>query len=325
VENLRRQAVDADVAAAVAKGRSALGSFDLGGALSSFQTAERKAETQIRRIMKGYAHGKRVDSLLAFARERHLSVTAVLEAMVAGASDSTQGDMVAAGIAYAVAAANGDDIAEDVRAGRIKVDDKEKLEESSPDARRTGGIYVPMATDPRLGQHDSEKGDTLYLPSSIDPARLADRDTVIHELKHATDDKAAPATGTQTPRSFDLEVAAYTADARYMLNEIATAPDATRRKEAVASVAGAWDNVRMFAAITASRADKTRLEPIVKEIDAAASERRKQLGMLSLDFDQSEDDLRNALLGEVMRLHQIGPDNRVRQDSLSGESVLDRP
>src|SRR4051812_42737331 len=99
-----------------------------------------------------------------------------LTAMVAAASDSTPGDMVMAGAVYAVAAWANHPLADDIKAGRIKVD-------QLPGPARHDAIAHYRAFG--LG----EKGDTIYVHRDLDVTNLAHRLVIIHELEHALDDR----------------------------------------------------------------------------------------------------------------------------------------
>jgi hypothetical protein len=80
-----------------------------------------KPEAQIQALASG--REKNAKAILQFAKDRKVAAADVLAAMQTAASDFTVGDMVAAGAAYAVAAAAAHPLADDLKAGRIRVDE----------------------------------------------------------------------------------------------------------------------------------------------------------------------------------------------------------
>ena len=242
---------------------------------------------------------KHAASLVAFAKERKVPLKDVAEAMRAAASDSTAGDMVAAGGIYAVAAAAKHPLADDIKAGRIKVDEM-------PRSQIEGAVYVPTAKG-RL-----EKGDTIYVKPSFDVADLRDRATAIHELEHARQDSKESAPVLKDVVKVEPE--AYVAGSRYVLEEIAALPD-KKRPDAQKKVAEQFTSFDMYAAVIAAKAD-AKLMPVLKAINAL----RKTDDQLSDDdFKKSDDELKERIvdrLGEHAR-------GQVRMSGFAGESVFD--
>src|SRR5262249_55587038 len=101
----------------------------------------------------------------------------LLEAMLAAAPGGTEGGPGMAATVYVIAAAARDPMAELVRAGRIKVD-------AVAAGPRAAAEYFPLAEEPKT-QPPGGKGDTIYVPNTLDVTNLADRSNVIHELAHA--------------------------------------------------------------------------------------------------------------------------------------------
>ena len=337
VSDLRRPGFARDVTAARDETLQAGLRLDFTKAAAAFAKAERAAEAQILKLA-GSAKGRARD-VLAFARERGILAHAILEAMINGGSDSTAGDMVAAGAVYAIAEAAGHELADALRRGRIKVDQKKKLD-SGVEGFEARALYVPTASDLRRDHGPSLlKGDTMYVPSSFDIDNLADRGTVIHELQHANDDRKAAATGPLAKTSVvELEVAAYTAGARYTLQEIQRQPTGKTRTAAIAKVAEQWDGKRVAAAALASRTDPrstpgkwievkgSALQGIAREVFAAVTDKRSiesTIGSLEDLMPQKLEELVSTLKGEITRGGAVDPSDQIFLDSLSGESMLD--
>jgi hypothetical protein len=240
---------------------------------------------------------KHAAALVKFAKERDVAVKDILEAMRAAASDSTAGDMVAAGTVYAIAAAAKHPRADDIKAGRIKVDEM-PLDDQ--------GKYMPTATGGLL------KGDTVYLGLSFDIGDLNDRDTVIHELEHATQDK--PEKGLVVKAGAELEPDAYVAGAGYVLDEIAALPE-KKRADQTKKLVDKWGRVELFAAVIAARKASDRRLPVLKAINAALGKKALTDHELAMKDEELTEHLVLALGASARR--QTG------LSGFSGESVFD--
>ena len=140
------------------------------------------------------------------AKIKHLDIYV---AMLNGASDSTPGDRALAAAVYAIARREGLPAAADIMAGRIKVD-------AVPRAffpKGAEGMYQPAAST------SGRKGDTVYLPSDLKFLDVVPQGTVVHELTHAADD--ADAKKPHAPPVVDSELAAYRAEAGFLLHAVA--------------------------------------------------------------------------------------------------------
>jgi hypothetical protein len=240
---------------------------------------------------------KHAAALVKFAKDRDVALKDVLEAMRAAASDSTPGDMVAAGSVYAIAVAAKHPLADDIKAGRIKVDEM-PLDDQ--------GKYMPTATGGLL------KGDTLYLGPAFEIGDLNDRDTVIHELEHATQDKAEK--GLVVKTGADVEPDAYVAGAGYALDEIAALPEKKRADQAK-KLAGAWDRVELFAAAIAAKKAADRRLPVLKAVNAAIGKK----ALTDYELAMKDDELKEHLVLEL----GASARRQTGQSGFSGESVFD--
>jgi len=255
-------------------------------------------EAQIQALASGRETNAK--AIIQFAKDRKVKAADVLAAMQTAASDFTVGDMVAAGAAYAVAAAAVHPMADDLKAGRIKVDEM-------PLTQTEAAHYTPTASG-GLG-----KGDTMYFKKTFDITNLFDRAVVIHELTHAGQDKARMK--PEDVSATDLEPDAYIAGARYVLEEL-SALKGTARTAAAKKVADTWSRHDLFAAVIASRADKARLLPVLTAVNDARPEKKRLEDMF---FDSKESELREHLLLEA----HVKSSDRVRLTGLTGDSVFD--
>jgi hypothetical protein len=255
-------------------------------------------EAQIQALASG--REKNAKAILQFAKDRKVKAADVLTAMQTAASDFTVGDMVAAGAAYAVAAAAAHPQADDLKAGRIKVDEM-------PLSQTEAAHYTPTASG-GVG-----KGDTMYFKSTFDITSLFDRAVVIHELTHAGQDKARAK--PEDVSKADLEPDAYIAGARYVLEDLSGLKD-TALAAAAKKVADTWGRHDLFAAVIASRADKARLLPVLRRVNDARPEKKRLEDMF---FDSKESELREHLLLEA----HVNSSDRVMLTGLTGESVFD--
>ncbi len=141
--------------------------------------------------------------VIGMAKQDKVSLKKVHAAMIAAASDSTEGDRLLAGAAYVIAMRAKLPGAADLLAGTIKVD------EVSPSLITGTAQYITTSTLDR-------KGDTIYLPTSFDVTSIAYQGLLVHEMTHAAGDKAA--TSLTSVNAFRFELDGYRAQARYWLN-----------------------------------------------------------------------------------------------------------
>ena len=301
---------------------------------SAKASTEAGAKQEILTLAGGDPLKTKAAKLLAFAADRGVALGEILDAMIAAASDSTAGDQVAAGSIYAIAKAAANPLADDLRAGRIKVDEQRKLSSGTEgvDAR---ALYGPVARDLRR-EHGPKllKGDTIYVSGSFDVDSVADRGTAIHELQHAADDKAAAGSPTQR-RDIEVEVAGYTAGARYTLQEIARLAAGTGHTKAVHALADTWDARHFVAAVHAARTDASGKEvkdgplvAVLREVYGALTDKdRKAIegfaGTLDDNLKADLAELVRTLQGEIMRGTGISAQDMVTLEGLRGESMLD--
>lgn len=132
-------------------------------------------------------------------------------AMLNGASDSTPGDRAYAGAAYVIATSERMDIANEIMAQNLKIDEVSSVWFEA-EGEDTHAEFVPESSGQR-------KGDTIYVPGTLDLDNVAHVSTLVHELQHAADAAGAAA----NPREFsrvELEEAAYERQSRYMLAQL---------------------------------------------------------------------------------------------------------
>jgi hypothetical protein len=140
------------------------------------------------------------------ARIDHLKV---YFAMLNGASDSTPGDRAYAGAAYVIASSEGmTDAAREIMAQNLKIDEVSSAWFEA-EGENSFAEFVPEASGQR-------KGNTIYVPGTLDLDVVAHVSTLVHELQHASDTIAAAANPRDISR-VDLEMAAYSRETRYVL------------------------------------------------------------------------------------------------------------
>jgi hypothetical protein len=257
VADINRPEIDPAIAAALDEASDARADRDRERADKATKRAETTASQQILKLA-GSANKKRASEIVAYAEKHQVPLTEVVAAMINAASDSTSGDLVCAGIAYAVAAAAAHQGAGHLRSGAVKVDER-------PIPGGASGLYNPVA-DATGG-----KGDTLFLPPTLSITNLNDRSTVIHELQHALQDARAPAGPAKLADRGEAEIEAYTTEGEYTLRQLAALPAGAERKEAAQQIAQHWGLARVAGMILASQADKSgAMAAIIKEVNALA-------------------------------------------------------
>jgi hypothetical protein len=251
-----------------------------------------------------------VRKALALADAARIPHGDVNAAMIAAASDSTAGDRAFAAAVFVVARRAGLAVADDVRDGRIKVDEVPAAYIGTWAAAKyqTGG--------------SGRKGDTIYLPSSFDVDDVAQQGTIVHELTHAADDKAA--SEVRTTEADLSELHAFRAQARFYLRSLGGLNGAARDRalDAVAATAGP---VRLYTMILEANVspieDYDDLMSIVAQINAKSG----ALGgrEWSRAVAASNAQLEPVALEAIRKLERLRRGDRGQFDGLSGESVLD--
>jgi hypothetical protein len=186
----------------------------------------------------------------AESTQPEIPLTVILSAMLNGASDSTPGDKVLAGIVYSVARRANHPMADHILSGKLKVD--ALTPEAYNKMVKKGEAYYVYSTD-----IDTLKSDTLYMPTYLDIWSLSDRSLIIHELTHAAEDFATIG-GRRDMDSLGLETRAYKAQGRFMMDQILASPDAPSLIESASEyskqsplyywsmVAAAKDNIHRY-------------------------------------------------------------------------------
>jgi hypothetical protein len=261
-------AMPVSVSTPVNKMAAAVTALDLPEALKQGNQAGAAAETEIRRLVGTPLNGK-IGLVIAFAQAHGILLFNLLVAMQNAASDNAPNDRVLAAAAYATAAAAGQPLAGDLRNGKVRVDALDLAKFLAlPGAKGLRALYMGAA--PINPQIAGLKGDTVYMPDDFDITDLYDRSNVIHELRHAQDDKASPATGR--PASVlrkDLEETAYRAQARYILDQMSgqSAADQTTSATTVAATSG---DLVLMAVLIETQSDPTKYQLLATQLFAAA-------------------------------------------------------
>jgi hypothetical protein len=265
IVDLDRETVPESVTDPLTESLEALRGLRLGEAMRHLAESQAAASEEI--MSNAGSFRPQARRLIAYAQNNNILLAAVLRAMLAAASDNTAGDKVLAGTGYAIAAGGGSPMAGDLLSGNVKVD----VLIPRAFARLPGltgdetAIYVSAA------QASGLKGDTVYLQTSININNLRDRSAVIHELRHAADDKAAPAAGRpQFPAKEQLELNAYRTQARYILEQMVSQTPDERRRSA-AQVTSPTQSILFGALVLEGQTNPARYRSILEFIFGAAS------------------------------------------------------
>lgn len=261
-------------------------------------------------ITRAGAFASTVRKALALADAARISHADVDAAMIAAASDSTAGDRAFAAAVFVIARRAGLAVADDVRDGRIKIDEV-------PAAYVGTGIAAKYQTG-----GSGRKGDTVYLPSTFDVDDLAQQGTVVHELTHAADDKAvSTVTTTEADR---MEMNAFRAQARYYLRSIGEL-SGTARDRAIDAVAATAGEVRVYTMILEANVapidDYDALVSIIEQINMRSGALGARAWHRAVNATTAE--IEPTVLEAIRRLERLRRGGRGQIDGLSGESVLD--
>jgi hypothetical protein len=247
-------------------------------------------------------------------------------AMLNGASDSTPGDRAYAGAAYVIALSQGlTGIAGEIMAQNLKVDE---VSQTWFQAQKEGthAMFVPESSGVL-------KGDTIYVPDTLDLENLAHVGTLLHELQHASDAAGAK----DNPRDFsrvELEEAAYERQSRFYMVELEKlAGDAreTQEKNIAERIGPTHIYLMVLAALESSAGDGQWEErsQIVREVNAfvravdsdAALESRELERALNDTKDGNREKARAGIRADNRRFKRSAT---VHLGGLKGESRLDR-
>lgn len=251
-----------------------------------------------------------VRKALALADSAHIPHADVNAAMIAAASDSAPGDRALAAAVFVIARRAGLGVADDLLAGRIKVDE-------------VPAAYIGSWAAAKYQSGGSgRKGDTVYLPSSFDVDDLAQQGTVVHELTHASDDKAASA--VRTGEADRMELHAFRTQAAFYLRSLGELSGAAR-DQAIDAVAATAGEVRVYTMILEANVapveDYDDLISIISEINMKCGALGARAWNRAVGASNAE--LEPLVLTAVRRVERLRRGELGQFDGLSGESVLD--
>jgi hypothetical protein len=240
------------------------------------------------------------------ARIPHLDVSS---AMIAAASDSTPGDRAFAAAVFVIAKRAGLSIADDLREGRIKVDE-------------VPAAYLGQAFARYQTVGSGRKGDTIYLPSTFDVGNLSHQGSVVHELTHAVDDKGAGA--VRTVAADRIELHAFREQARFYLRSLGELNGGARDR-AIDEVATMASPARVYAMILEANVapieDYDEFLSIIGQVNLKS--RALGAGDWARAVNASNAELEPVALAAVRRVERLRSGQLGLVDGLSGESVLD--
>ena len=269
------------------------------------------AATDAAIIRMAGSFGASVQKTLALADAARIPHDVVYTAMVAAASDSTPGDRAMAAAVYVIARKVGLSLAEDILAGRIKID------EVAPDYIGAGvaAVYETGGS--------GRKGDTVYVPTGFDVSDLDQQGTVVHELTHAVQDKAA--TAVTLTDADQLELRAFRAQAHFYLESIRDL-EGTQRDAAVNKVAATTGRTRLYSMVLEANDaptpdDYNELLAVIVDINQASGTFGARAFRTVISAAQA--DVERWALEAVRKLEKLKAGQQGQNDGLSGESVLD--
>ena len=280
------------------------------------------AETEIRRLVGAPLNAK-ISPVIAFAQAQGILLFNLLVAVQKAASDNAPNDRLLAAAAYATAAAAGQPLADDLRNGKVRVDALAPARFLALPGVSAGMRALYMSAAPINPLIAGLKGDTIYMPDDFDIANLYDRSNVIHELRHAEDDKAGPATGRLGSALLkDLEATAYRAQARYILDQMSGQPVAAQATSATQVGATAGDLVLM-AVLVETKSDPTKYQPLAVQLFAAApAGSRLTAAQVAGLLARSPAQLESFLQTLIQRIPGMTATAHATLDGLTGESLI---
>jgi len=261
------------------------------------------------RIMRlaGRRFAAAAKEVVELASSTKVPLARVYEAMLAAASDSTDGDRTMAGAVYVIARRAGLAVADDLLSGAIKVDEV-------PPSEITGTAeYVSMSTLDR-------KGDTIYIPSNLEVGSTAYQGLVVHELTHAARDKAA--TGLVEVSVGDTELEGYRAQARYWLHELKALRGAALAG-AIATLAPKANKLSIYAMMVEDRANSRESDVVLIDQLNRASPFGLSESEWSTAFGASNEELERLARGAILASPAYGGKQGAVYGGLRGESFLD--
>ena len=172
--------------------------------------------------MGGSRYGSTVEQALAIADTAAIPHERVRQAMLHGASGTSEADRAFAAAVFVIAARKGDPLtAEALERGDLKVAEISvtALRAVEPNARAG---YVPAGRDTA-----SLRGRTLYIPSTFRLDSVAQQGAVVHELDHAGMDLLSTGNPSEMGQT-NYELYGYMAEAAFYLETLRERPSAER-------------------------------------------------------------------------------------------------
>jgi hypothetical protein len=313
VEAVDRPQVPAGVDAEIGAAGAALRGWDLVGMFAHLTVAEAAATVAITSMTRGFA--PTVTAALALADAHGLPRVDLLHGMVNAAADGTPGDLALAAAVLAVAKAESHPLLADLAAGSVHVD-------QVPAGAMPGGPahtadYVSTAQD------TGHKGDTIYLPTGLDITNAYQRSVVVHELRHAVDDKAAGGGKVQFQDKARLELEGYRAQGASLMSQLREASAAART--AIARQIGAeWGDMVLLGMLLASRADRAAADPLITLVNTEApTGRQLPPALLTRLQGGSAANLEAAAIRAIQAAYSLPVGEVAPLDGLAGESIVD--
>jgi len=149
---------------------------------------------------------------------------------------------------------------------------------------------------------DKDKGDTIYVPESLSIDDVAHRSQIIHELEHAVQDRGA----TSGLIRVEVELDAYRAQARYLLDQIAPLHGA-QHDAAIKQAARITNAILIRALILESRRDRSTFEMVIVDINSEMPRGvRLSTGGLAAFIATADLTLINDAKAAILTIYRIG-------------------
>jgi hypothetical protein len=255
----------------------------------------------------GKQFSDQADALIVFCEDNPvLPWKEVIDAMLNGASDSTEGDRIMAGTVYAIAKNAGHAMAPKILSGEIKID------------ALVPSVFHRIAGDAEaIYQYSTDtdvlKADTVYIQTDLNIFSLTSQALVIHELTHAADDFAAAGPASKSEDSLKLETHAYKEEGKYMMDQILASPTSIGYVDAAAKYVHGSD-LYYWSMVAAAKDDVTKYEATLVSICTHAPNTKTAVAVkadLALSAADLETKVRTALVAyrtsKGKQLYKPGP------------------
>ena len=313
VNNIGRSTLSADYEQMFLRALMAFFSLNFDEAAAELANINEAAIQEILSV-GGRSWQSQAENLVAFIEVHNIPALQVLSAMYSAASDSSSGDKIMAGIVYATALQAGHTSASRIASGSILVD--ALIPSALQRLTNNSGVDAFYSA---ASLNDRIKSDTLYVPTTLNIMELPSRALIIHELTHGLQDEAA--TSLTAGPQVDMEIGAYRAQAKYIMDQLLATPADSLDIELFSTRHLAEIALFQWSFIVETMVDRARYEAIAKRIllQSSSVSETDINDALALTQNDALQRLRNAILS----MPQYGGNPNAARDGLRGQSILD--